>query len=70
MYHEKIELVKRSNAPFSILMLDLNHFKLFNDTHGHEAGDAVLKGVGRFLQQHVRGSLTLSEGIATFPNHG
>jgi diguanylate cyclase (GGDEF)-like protein len=36
-------------------MMDLDHFKRFNDTHGHEAGDAVLKVFGSFLQQHIRG---------------
>ena len=51
----EIQRSKRNNAPFSIIMLDLDHFKLFNDTHGHEAGDAVLQVFGSFLQRHVRG---------------
>jgi len=114
----EIQRARRNNAPFSIIMLDLDHFKLFNDTYGHEAGDAVLQIFGGFLQRHVRGGdiacryggeeftlilpgasldiaqqraeqlcegirtlnidfkkqilgpLTLSVGIATFPNHG
>jgi len=114
----EIERAKRNNEPFSIIMLDLDHFKHFNDTHGHDAGDAVLQVLGSFLQRHVRGGdiacryggeeftlilpgasletarqraeqlcegvrmlhvdlrgqalgpLTLSAGIATFPDHG
>jgi GAF domain-containing protein len=45
----EIQRAKRSNSPFSILMIDLDHFKRFNDTHGHEAGDVVLQSLGRFL---------------------
>jgi diguanylate cyclase (GGDEF)-like protein len=114
----EIERARRSNESFSIIMLDLDHFKRFNDAFGHDAGDAVLETLGRFLKGHVRGGdiacryggeeftlilpgatleaatqraeqlcegirvlhvefkgqptgpLTLSVGIATFPNHG
>ena len=49
------ERSKRDVAPFSIIMLDLDQFKRFNDKHGHEAGDAVLQTVGKYLLRHVRG---------------
>ena len=45
----------RSKKPFGILMIDVDHFKKFNDNHGHQAGDALLRGLGAFLQSHVRG---------------
>ena len=45
---------KRRNDPLGIIMLDLDHFKHFNDTYGHEAGDLMLREVGTFLQANVR----------------
>jgi len=45
---------KRRNDPLGIIMLDLDHFKHFNDTYGHEAGDLMLREVGQFLQANVR----------------
>ncbi|MUG99034.1 diguanylate cyclase [Scytonema sp. UIC 10036] len=102
----------------SIIMLDVDHFKQFNDTFGHNAGDMVLRELGTFLHKQIRssdiacryggeeiililpeaptevaksraeliregvkhllvenhsqafGSLTVSLGIATFPQHG
>jgi diguanylate cyclase (GGDEF)-like protein/PAS domain S-box-containing protein len=44
----------RKGAPLSVLMLDLDHFKRFNDSFGHDAGDAVLREWGGFLQARVR----------------
>lgn len=47
---------QRRKKPFSVLMLDLDFFKQVNDTHGHEAGDKVLKTLSDILLRNVRSS--------------
>jgi diguanylate cyclase (GGDEF)-like protein len=41
----------RSGAPLSLLMIDVDRFKLFNDTHGHQAGDDVLRSVAAIMRE-------------------
>jgi diguanylate cyclase (GGDEF)-like protein len=45
---------QRQGRPVGIIMCDLDHFKHFNDTFGHDAGDAVLREVGAFLNNYFR----------------
>jgi diguanylate cyclase (GGDEF)-like protein len=44
---ERLQLGQGDNKPFSLLIADLDHFKPVNDLHGHAAGDAVLREIGR-----------------------
>lgn len=44
---------KRSSGRFSILMMDIDHFKKVNDTYGHQAGDMVLKTVAEILKNSI-----------------
>ncbi len=46
----------RKSAPFSIISIDIDHFKNFNDNHGHDAGDVVLRAVGEVLATSCNGS--------------
>jgi len=45
---------KRYPRPCSVLMIDLDSFKNYNDVHGHPAGDRLLRRSGRLLKQHIR----------------
>jgi diguanylate cyclase (GGDEF)-like protein len=47
---------RRSKSPLGFIMIDLDHFKEVNDTHGHQAGDAVLAHIGAILKNRLRGS--------------
>ena len=108
----------RHQLSLGVVMLDIDHFKDFNDTFGHDAGDAVLRELGVFLQANIRsedvacryggeefililpeatledtvkrtlklrdginalkiqysgqmlGPITVSQGVASFPDHG
>ena len=50
----EIDRVARAGEPALVLMIDIDHFKKVNDTHGHSAGDLVLKGVARALHECIR----------------
>jgi diguanylate cyclase (GGDEF)-like protein len=49
-------LARRHHRPLSVILVDLDWFKLVNDTHGHRAGDQVLAAFGALLRHRLRGS--------------
>lgn len=53
MHH--MEVARREERTFAVLMIDIDHFKRINDRCGHAAGDDVLKSVGACLQRALRG---------------
>jgi diguanylate cyclase len=56
----EIDRVARAGEPALMLMIDIDHFKKINDTHGHPAGDMVLQSVARALHDCIRPMDTLA----------
>ncbi len=51
---QEIERANRYGQPYSLIMLDIDDFKLVNDTHGHEEGDRVLQALAGLVIRHIR----------------
>lgn len=60
MLAQEFERYRRYGAPFSCLMIDVDHFKTINDTYGHDVGDLVLKQTAQTIQGQIRGVDTVA----------
>ena len=57
---QEIARADRYSRPLSVLMIDVDHFKVYNDTYGHPQGDIVLQDLARLLQEMSRTSDTVA----------
>lgn len=51
---QEFERVKRTGEPLSLMMIDVDHFKAFNDTNGHELGNAMLRRISQTIRENIR----------------
>lgn len=56
VFSRELHRAERSGKPVSVVMIDIDHFKHFNDKHGHDAGDFVLSAVARAISNNIRSS--------------
>ena len=75
LLHRELERAKRTLNPFSIAMLDIDRFKVVNDTYGHQVGDEVLRELCQRLQKSIRsydaiGRYGGEEFVVVFPQAG
>lgn len=56
LFEHEATVALRKELPLSLLLVDIDHFKQFNDTYGHEAGDAALQAFSAILESRFRGS--------------
>lgn len=54
LFEREIQRADRTGAPLAVLMIDLDHFKRFNDRFGHLAGDELLSRLGEFFEKQLR----------------
>ena len=71
----EVARAQRHGSPLALLMIDIDHFKAINDTHGHLTGDTVLTELGAFLRNGVRSSELMArfggeEFVAVLPETG
>lgn len=69
----EIDNARRNQYPLALAVIDIDHFKHINDTHGHPAGDAVLRKLGFLLKTNVRKGCVVArwggeEFLVVFPN--
>jgi diguanylate cyclase (GGDEF)-like protein/PAS domain S-box-containing protein len=50
----EVARAERERLPLSVVIMDVDNFKQFNDTHGHKCGDVVLQAIAQFLVDHTR----------------